>query len=150
MADAIRHALAAEDFERAADLAELAVPAMRRSRQEATVLGWLKALHDELVHCRPVLSVDYAWALLASGELEGAEARLRDTERWLDTTADMRERPQAPSAEMVVVDKEEFRSLPGAIAIYRAAHAQALGEVADTVKYARQADEIAASSSLLR
>src|SRR5947209_6426805 len=71
-ADAIRHALAAEDFERAADLIELAVPAMRRSRQEATVLGWLKALPDELIHFRPVLSVGYAWALLADGELEGA------------------------------------------------------------------------------
>ena len=33
-ADAIRHALAAEDFERAADLVELAMPAMRRNRQE--------------------------------------------------------------------------------------------------------------------
>ena len=51
-ADAIRHALAAEDFARAADLVELALPAMRRSRQEATVLGWLKALPDELVHCQ--------------------------------------------------------------------------------------------------
>ena len=47
-ADAIRHALAGEDFERAADLVELALPAMRRSRQEATLLGWLKALPDEL------------------------------------------------------------------------------------------------------
>ncbi len=34
---AIRHALAAGDFGRAADLAELAIPAMRRTRQEATV-----------------------------------------------------------------------------------------------------------------
>ena len=71
-ADAIRHALAAEDFARAADLIELAVPAMRRSRQEATLLGWLKALPDELIHCRPVLSVGYA-GLLASGELEAVE-----------------------------------------------------------------------------
>jgi LuxR family maltose regulon positive regulatory protein len=59
-ADAIRHALAAEDFERAADLVEGAVPAMRRSRQEATLLGWLKALPDELFHVRPVLNVQYA------------------------------------------------------------------------------------------
>src|SRR5437660_3574200 len=59
-ADAIRHALAAKDLERAADLVELAVPAMARSRQEATVLGWLKALPDELVRARPVLSVHYA------------------------------------------------------------------------------------------
>src|SRR5439155_1303865 len=34
---AIGHALAAGDFERAADLVELAIPAMRRTRQEATV-----------------------------------------------------------------------------------------------------------------
>ena len=87
--DAIRHALAAEDFERAANLVELAVPAMRRSRQGATVteLGWLKALPDELVRFRPVLSVDYAFALFGGGELEAVEARLRDAERWLDTAA---------------------------------------------------------------
>jgi LuxR family transcriptional regulator, maltose regulon positive regulatory protein len=136
--EAIRHALAAKDFARAADLIELAVPDMRRSRQEATVLGWLKVLPDELVHCRPVLSVGYAWALLAGGELEAAHARLRDAERWLDTTADTSELALALSAEMVVVDKEEFRRLPASIAVYRAALAQVQGDVADTVKYARR------------
>ena len=55
--NAIRHALAAEDFARAADLIELVMPAMSRSRQFATLLGWLKALPDELVHVRPVLSI---------------------------------------------------------------------------------------------
>ena len=91
-AEAIRHALAAEDFERAADLIELAIPAMRRDRQEATLRGWLEALPDELVRVRPVLSVGFAGALLASGELEGVEARLRDAERWLDTAAVRRAR----------------------------------------------------------
>jgi LuxR family maltose regulon positive regulatory protein len=119
-ADAIRHALAAEDFERAAGLVELAWPAMRRSRQEATLLGWVKALPDELVRARPVLSVVYAWALLDGGELEAAEARLRNTERWLDTTADVSERPEALSAEMVVVDEKQFRSLLASIANARA------------------------------
>ena len=110
--DAIRHALAAFDFARAADLVEMAVPAMLRSRQEATLLGWLRALPDELVHVRPVLSVGYAGALVAGGELEGVEARLRDAERWLDTTADMgASSALAPSAEMVVVDEAEFRRL---------------------------------------
>jgi LuxR family maltose regulon positive regulatory protein len=138
-AEAIRHALAAQDFERAADLIELAVPTMRRSRQEATLLGWLQALPDELFHCRPVLSVHYAGTLLQSGQLEGVEARLRDAERWLDTTAAMGERPEVPSAERVVVDEEEFRRLPGWIAIYRAGIALVLGNVADTVTYARRA-----------
>jgi LuxR family maltose regulon positive regulatory protein len=137
-ADAIHHALAAEDFERAAGLIELAVPEMHRSKQEATLLGWLKALPEELIHFRPLLSVGYAWALLASGELEAAHIRLRDAERWLDTTADTSERALAPPAEMVVVDEEGFRRLPAMIAVYRAAHAQALGDVSNTVKYARR------------
>src|SRR5438874_6702755 len=137
--DAIRHALAAEDFGRTADLVELAVPAMARNRQEATLLGWLKALPDQLVRARPVLSVHYAGTLLLSGELEGVEARLRDAERWLDTKPDMRASSALdPLAEMVVVDEEEFRRLPASIAMYRAASALALGDVADTMKYARR------------
>ncbi len=138
-ATAIRHALAAEDFERVANLVEMAVPAMRRSRQEATLLGWLKTLPDELVYRRPVLNVHYAGALLSSGQLEGVEVRLRDAERWLDTTAEMGERLQAPSAKMVVVDEAEFRHLPGLIAVFRAAIALAKGDVPDTVKYGRRA-----------
>ena len=144
-ADAIRHALAAEDFERAADLVELAVPEMRRNRQGATVteLGWLKALPDELVRFRPVLSVDYAYALFGGGELEAVEPRLRDAERWLDTTADMRERPESPAAGMVVVDEEEFRRLPGMIALLRAAQALARGDMPETVKNARRVLDLA-------
>ena len=136
-ADAIRHALAAEDFERAAALVELAVPEMRRNRQGATVteLGWLKALPDELVRFRPVLCVDYAYALFGGGELGGVEARLRDAERWLDTTTD--------TAGMVVVDEEEFRRLPGMIALLRAAQALARGDMSETAKNARQALDLA-------
>ncbi len=74
---AISHALAAGDFERAADLVELAIPAMRRGRQEAAVRGWLEVLPGELIRARPVLSVAYAWALLVSGELDGVQTRLR-------------------------------------------------------------------------
>ena len=149
-ADAIRHALAAEDFERAADLVELAVPAMRRSRKEATLLGWLKALPDELLHFRPVLSLAYAGALQQGGELEGVEERLRDAERWLDTTADVHARPGAPSAEMVVMHEEAFRRLPGSIAVQRAGQALVLGDVPGTVKYARRALDLAGEDDHFR
>ena len=70
-ADAIRHALAAEDFARAADLVELAVPAMHRSRQEATLLGWLRALPDELVRRRPVLSARVCLGVTAQRRARG-------------------------------------------------------------------------------
>jgi LuxR family maltose regulon positive regulatory protein len=144
-ADAIRHALAAKDFERAATLVELAIPERRRNRQEATVmeLGWLKALPDELIHVRPVLSFDYAFALFGGGELEAVEARLRDAERWLDTTAGQRERAEALAAGMVVVDEEEFRRLPGMIALLRAAQALARGDMPETVQNARRVLDLA-------
>ncbi len=141
-ADAIRHALAAEDFERAAGLVELAWPAMDRSVQSATWLSWVKALPDELVRTRPVLSIGYAWALLDGGELEASVSRLRDAERWLEPTVDMSERPEPPSSEMVVVDEEHFRSLPASIATARAYQAQALGDIPGSVMYARQALEL--------
>ena len=49
---AIRHALAAGDFERAAALVELAIPVMAMSRQEATMRGWLETIPDEVVRVR--------------------------------------------------------------------------------------------------
>jgi LuxR family maltose regulon positive regulatory protein len=132
--DAIRHTLVAKDFARAADLFELAWPAMRQARQEATLLGWLKALPDEVLRYRPVLSVAYAHVLLASGKLEGVEERLRDAEQRLD---------DAPAAAMIVVDDEAFSRLPGEIAIARTGLALARGDVPETLRYARQALDLA-------
>ena len=140
---AIGHALAAGDFERAADLVELAIPAMRRTRQEATVRGWLETIPDEVVRVRPVLSVGFAGALLSVGELEGVESRLRDAERWLDVTTGTDARSVARSAEMVVADEEEYRRLPGMIELYRAALALARGDVPGTVRHARRALDLA-------
>ena len=139
---AISHALAAEDFERAADLAELAIPAMRRTRQEATVRGWLEVIPDEVVRVRPVLSVGFAGALLSGGELEGVEGRLRDAERWLDATTGIGAGSPAPSAEMVVTDEEEYLRLPAEIEVYRAALALTRGDVPGTARHARRALEL--------
>ena len=63
-ADAIRHALAGEDFERAAALMEPVGRAMLLGHQSATLSDWLKALPDEIVRARPVLSGIYAWVLI--------------------------------------------------------------------------------------
>ncbi|HZW01639.1 MAG TPA: LuxR C-terminal-related transcriptional regulator, partial [Candidatus Deferrimicrobium sp.] len=149
-AEAIRHALAAEEFERAADLVELAIPAMRKSRQEATLRRWIEELPGELVQVRPVLSVGYAGTLILGGELEGVEARLEDAERWLVTPTGAHLGPEASSAGMVVVDDEEFRGLPATIELYRAAQALARGDVPGTVRHARQALELAPEQDQLR
>jgi LuxR family maltose regulon positive regulatory protein len=146
--DAIRHALAAKDFERAAGLIELARPAMDLSYQSSTWLGWVKALPDVLIRTRPVLSVGYAWALLDGGELEASESRLQDAERWLDMPTDKTRPESFDDAQdklrrgMVVVDKEQFRSLPASISTARAYRSLALGDVPGAVKYAQQALEL--------
>jgi ATP/maltotriose-dependent transcriptional regulator MalT len=143
LSEAIRHALAAEDFERAAGLVELASPAMRRTRQEAKLRGWLEVLPDEVVRARPVLSVNFAGVLLMGGELEGVEGRLRDAERWLEPATGDRKEPHDPSAEMVVADDEEFRRLPATIELYRAGQALARGDAPGTIGHAQRAIELA-------
>ena len=79
-----------------------------------------------------MLSVGYAWALLDGAELEASEARLHDAESWLDT----------PTDKMVVVDIEQFRSLPASIATARAYRSLTLGDVPGAAKYAQQALEL--------
>ena len=145
-AEAIRHALAAGDFDRAANLAELAIRSMAQARQEATMRGWLKVLPAEVVRGRPVLTVGFAGALLLAGEFEGVEERLRDAERWLSMTES-----EARAAGMAVADEAGFRSLPGTIEAYRAALALVGGDVQSTVTHARRALELSpAEDHLIR
>jgi LuxR family maltose regulon positive regulatory protein len=138
--EAIRHAMAAKDFDRAADLVELAIPVMRLARQEAVLHGWMKSLPADVISVRPVLSVGLAGALLASGEFEDVEARLQDAERWLQPANGAGPADQA--GKMVVANEEEFQRLPAAIELYRAAHALSHGDVPGTVGHARQAFDL--------
>jgi LuxR family transcriptional regulator, maltose regulon positive regulatory protein len=145
---AIRHALAAGDVERAAGLVELAIPALRRSRQEATIRGFIDAIPDEVVRVRPVLAAGFIGALLAGGEFEGVEDRLREVEGWLEPAGD-REGAWTPPPGMVVVDQAELARLPGAIQMYRAALALVRGEGPATIEHAQRAIDRAAEDDHL-
>ncbi len=140
--EAIRHALAAGDYERAASLMELALPALRRSRREPVIRGWLTALPEEVVRVRPVLRLGFVGALASAGEFEGVEGQLKDVERLLDTATGTVPGPRASAADMVVVDEQEFRLLPGTIEMYRAAMALVRGDVLATVTHARRAIDL--------
>ncbi len=130
-ADAIRHALEAKNFDRAANLIEQAVPEARRNRQETTLLDWLKALPDEVLEHRPVLSVHYAGTLLQLGQLDGVEKRLQQGERWLNIPSDTKVQP-------VYAEEEDFRRMPGLVSMYHAAIALIHADVTNTMKHARQ------------
>ncbi|MBN1629785.1 MAG: helix-turn-helix transcriptional regulator, partial [Thermoleophilia bacterium] len=135
--DAIRHSLMAQDFDRAADLIELTGSPANEGSQIAAWLRWVRALPAESVHSRPVLSVWYAYALLGAGDLEGAEVRLADAERWLDLASHPGRQP-GPGSGMIVADEEHFRLVPASIGIARSYLAQARGDAAGTVKHAQQ------------
>jgi len=148
-AEAIRHALAGQDFERAATLIERAYPAMTRSRQEAILLGWLKTLPEAVVRHRPVLCNLYAGALMQTGELEGVETWLLAAEMFLTTALEGHAQPDI-FPPMEVVDQEELRRLPGAVAMHRAGQALMFGNVAATIQHARRVLDLAPQDDFLR
>lgn len=135
--DAIQHALAGHDYTRTADLLEQQWSYLNLTYfQSPRWLGWVKALPDELVRGRFALNVGYAWELLNIGDLDAAETRLQDAERWLQT--------QPESA--AIHDSPEFLSLRAQLSSARAYHAQARGDFPAAVHYARHVLEIAADT----
>ena len=136
-AEAIRHALAGGAFERAAELIELSIPAMRRTREEPMLRRWLDALPDELYDARPIMAVGYAGTLLSTGAEERVAEMLRRAEPWLSDDFEAT-RPNG----MVVAEEAELRRLPGMYELYRAALAKVEGDLAGNMAHARRLLEL--------
>ena len=137
VADAVRHALAGGDHARAAHLVEQALPQQRRVREDATLLGWIGALPEAVVRRSPVLSIVSAWSMMIAGDLEAMEARLDDAEAALAAGA------VDPGLAATWADTEDQRTAPATLHVYRAALAQARGDVGGTVGHARRALDLA-------
>ncbi|MDX6372510.1 MAG: hypothetical protein QOD98_1498, partial [Nocardioidaceae bacterium] len=127
--DAVRHALAAPDVERAAELVELAVPALGRARREDVIRGWADAFPDAVLRNRPVLAIRLVGGFMASNEFAGVAERLDDIERQLGL----------PEDELVVVDRDELTRVPAAVEMYRSALALNAGDPAGTIAHAQRA-----------
>jgi LuxR family maltose regulon positive regulatory protein len=135
--DAVRHALAAEDFGRAARLMEEALPNLRRTRRDGLLLSWVRSLPVPVVRRSPVLCILSGWSLMISGDLDGLESRLDDAAAAL--AAGDHDRDLAATW----TDTEDLRTAPATIAVYRASLAQARGDVAGTVRHAQHAVDLA-------
>ena len=138
--DAIGHYLRGRDFARAGELMETVIPALRRDRREATMRGWLEALPAEVLRVRPVLSNALAGARMSTGVFEGVEELLDATERSIGSIG------AEPSTSVRFVDGEEYRRLPGDIAVHRAGLALVAGDVEQTVAHARRALDLVGDS----
>ena len=141
--DAIRHALEARDFPRAARMIEAIIPQVRKSRQDSSLLGWLTRLPEETIGRRPVLCVFTAWSALIAGDMAKVEPRLAAAELLLATS---------PADATVTHDSEpgpELAALPATIALYRASLALASGDLPEVKKQANHALVIAATGDHL-
>ncbi|MFO7741577.1 MAG: LuxR C-terminal-related transcriptional regulator [Anaerolineae bacterium] len=97
---ALHHTVAAEDFEVAADLLVRYAEDFFAHSTLVTLCAWIEALPDSLLESRPRLMMIYAWATLATGQLEKTERTLGHIEEAVgaSTEALLRD-PQALPAE---------------------------------------------------
>lgn len=138
--DAVPHALVGDDVEQAADLVELALPDLRRRREDRTMRQWLRALPEDVVRRRPLLATHLAWTRLTEGDLEGIGRWLDAAEAALAVDADSAPRG---TAEAQRARRQELASLPAMIEVYRATVSQARGDVTGTVAHAGRARDLA-------
>ena len=82
-AEAVPHALAAQDWERAARLIEQVAQSFLSRGETATLRHWLSALPAGWVSARSRLCIVQAWMLVINLELAAAEACLQQAEQLL-------------------------------------------------------------------
>jgi LuxR family maltose regulon positive regulatory protein len=131
---AVRHALAAQAFGRAARLVERVAPAMIERSELPRLLTWLGALPEDEVQARPLLALHYGWVLFLSGQNKQAAARLEAVEAMLEAD----EAKQTPEVQ-------------AHIAAIRAYLARLAGDFAAAIALSRQAlTHLPEQDSLLR
>jgi LuxR family maltose regulon positive regulatory protein len=129
--DAVHHALAAADFERAAGLVEQTADLMAKRGEIATLRGWLQTLPDALVRSRVELCLWHSWLLALDGQYAAAEGLLQDLER-------------APGTSTAGTPQHAAGGLSdhaGRVAAIRAFIAFRSGDAPRTIALARQALE---------
>jgi LuxR family maltose regulon positive regulatory protein len=120
--EAVRHALAAADWEHAARLLEENRMFIVRGHLQP-MLGWLNAFPDAYVRSRAPLGIVHAIALMFTNDLAAAEARLREAEACI--------RPDTPD--------DQARSIRGQVATIRGNIHRFAGDMAGCVAWSRQA-----------
>jgi LuxR family maltose regulon positive regulatory protein len=135
--EAFHHAVTVADFERAARLLESSWLSMDESFQMGTWLGWANQLPLSVRRVRPVLLTQMGWSYADAGNATASESILQEAEACL----------RRPLKEMVIVEKEQFSTLPARIAIAHAYNAQVEERFSDTLKFSEMAQDMAPSDN---
>jgi LuxR family maltose regulon positive regulatory protein len=121
--DAVKHALAASDWGRAAALIRDTEDTMLRRGEVVTLLGWLQALPPEALRRHPQLYMSYSWALILTGQLDAAESTLAEAEK----------------AARASGGRDEQTALLGDIVAAQAFIARTRGDDARTIEFSQRA-----------
>ncbi|HSR30366.1 MAG TPA: LuxR C-terminal-related transcriptional regulator [Anaerolineae bacterium] len=128
--EAMSHAMAAQDFERAASMIEQRFASMFSRSEVPVLLGWIDQLPEQLVRSRPWIDVYRANTLALAGRLEEVDALLDGVEGRLG--------PSTPHAS----------ELLGHIASIRAYAANLRGDAAHTIEMATLTAELLPEENL--
>src|ERR671910_1425337 len=132
--EAVRHALAAQENDRAADLVEQVARKMWNRGEVMTLLGWLEALPEEVMRRRPQLLLQYSAALLWVGRLDDVEPLVQEIERAVGVSGEGRDEGLRTSA-----DEPLRQVLLGGAAATRSWHAYLKGEPHNAIALAHRA-----------
>ncbi len=120
--EAIQHAFAAKDLERAAQLVEQYGIGILGRGEMSSLLRLFEALPAALVRDRPALGVLHAWSQTLSGQLEKVEPQLQEIEKQVGAGISA--------------------GVRGSISIIRGLMADFRGEMASAIELAQRADQL--------
>ncbi len=136
MSGAINHALAAREYQQAAQLAEQNAEMMWMSGQITTLRDWLEALPEDLLRSRPRLCLFHAWTLFFSeNELFAAQSRVQDAEHCL-------------SAADSPISESEAQTIGGMITTLQAAFGVRYEDTLEAIQKSQKALEELPESSM--
>jgi LuxR family maltose regulon positive regulatory protein len=82
---AIAHSLAAHDFDQAASLIEQIFDnLLGQAKSFTTILSWLEALPEEVIHTHPRVGILHGWILSLTEQLDAVEPRIQEVERAVE------------------------------------------------------------------
>jgi LuxR family maltose regulon positive regulatory protein len=117
--EAVHHALAAADFDRAAILIGQHGMQMIVKGELVTLMRWLEALPEEQITDRPWLCIYHAWARYYIGPREKVTERLMDAERLLQSMQ-VNTAAESSTENLPLLSEAEIRHIRGHIAALRA------------------------------
>jgi LuxR family maltose regulon positive regulatory protein len=139
--EAFRHALASRDLQWAADLIERKRHTMINTGEVSALTHWIGQLPDEIVQRRPYLNLTYAWALIATHQLDLARY-------WLDEARRSVEQLEKQTGETPTLDgpgsmrrygKADLQYFHGSLAVSQSHLAILGGDMEQAAELSRQA-----------